>query len=70
MATALGGRIILDGAHVRFDVAPAQERDGVVYREWDEDGEVLYVLRYLANDEPSYVVRRMGQFKFIRESRA
>lgn len=59
-------RIILADTPVRFDVAPAQTRDGVVYAQMAYDGQIFYILKYQAGYEAAFVMRLAEQFKVIR----
>ena len=52
---------------VRFDIAPAIQRDGMVHASFPHEGETIYILRYMAGDEVSFVCRRKGQFKITGE---
>ena len=52
------------GRRAYFYVSQHYEVEGSVHDMFNYDGVTYYVLRYEAGEEPAFVVRRIGQFRF------
>lgn len=63
----MADRILLADTRVRFEVAPAQSRDGVVHAQMLYEGRIYYILKYEAGSETAFAVRLPGQFQIIKD---
>lgn len=60
-------KIIFADTPVEFYVSPGQQRQGVVWAQFHDEDRTFYILKYSANGEPTFVVRRVGQFGILEE---